>query len=452
MTLHSFGIPRGSGEEIKSLTQTQIYMIIAFVILIAFSAFFSSAETSFVSVSKIRVKTAAEDENDPNHERALVVSDLMDNQDRVISTILVGNNLVNIGASSLTTSFIISIFGNQGTWVTASTFFVTLVILIFGEITPKTMAAAKAEEMVYKFCPFLKVIYTVFSPVVIVLTALTHGVLHLLGVKTEEGPTLSQEDLKTIVNVSHEEGVLEDEEKEMLHNVFEFGDTDIEAIMTPRINVETIGLDDTYDEMRETFRENQFSRFPVWDQENDEIVGVLNIKDLMMAEPINPDGFKVSDYMREAFYVYEFNHIDSVFAQMRKEHVSLAIVLDEYGVMSGIVAMEDIVEEIVGEIDDEFDDDSANAIVDLNDNQYLIDGVLDIDEVNEHCGTKFETEDFESIGGLVLGEMQGVPEVRAQVTIDGCLFTVERVDKNRIISLKLKVPVNEDKDEEEKPD
>lgn len=430
------------------MDSNQISMIVIFIILIAFSAIFSSAETAFTSVSKIRIRTLAEDEDSKDHKKAMIIDHLLQNPDRLLSTILVGNNVVNIGASSLTTSFVISLFGNDGTGVAIATGFVTLMILIFGEITPKTMANKNAERLCFTLCRFVQVVNLIFTPVVICLTFISHGIVRMLGGQVSTGPTISEEDLKTIVNVSHEEGVLEDEEKEMLHNVFDFADTEIREVMTPRIHVETVGDDISYNELMDVLKECQFSRLPVHSEDYDEIIGVLNIKDLLLSKVVKSK-FDITDYMREPFFVYEFNHISDVFAAMRNEHTSLAVVLDEYGVMSGIVTLEDIVEEIVGEIDDEFDEANEETIIPLGDNEYLLDGSLNIDEVNEECGTHFESEDFESIGGLVLGQVNGSPEMHQEIYLEGTLLTIEKIDKNRIEQLKLTILDEEDEEEEE---
>jgi len=255
---------------------------------------------------------------------------------------------------------------------------------------------------------------------------------------------MTEEDLKTIVTVSHEEGVLEDEEKEMIHNVFEFGDTEIKEIITPRIHVVSVSDDISYNELMDVFRECQFSRIPVHSESFDEIIGVVYIKDLILSKVIKSK-FNVKDFTRETFYVYEFNHVSDVFETMRKEHISFSVVLDEYGVMSGIVTLEDIVEEIVGEIDDEYDEEE-NFIIDLGHNEYLIDGSVNIDEVNEECHTHFISEDFESIGGLVLGQFHGSPEIHQSIEIDGSVLTIEKVDKNRIVQLKLTLIEEDDKE------
>lgn len=429
------------------MDSSQIVMIFAFITLISLSALFSMSETAFMSINKIRIKTLAEE----NNKKAILIRSLLDDQTRLLSSVLVGNNLVNIAASSLTTSFVISLLGNEGTGVAIATGVVTLIILIFGEITPKSLATQNAESIAFGVCRFIKLITIIFTPVVTILNIVSGLFIRLFGGDTNNGPTMTEEDLKTIVTVSHEEGVLEDEEKEMIHNVFEFGDTEIKEVMTPRIHVESISTDTTYDEVIEVFRESQFSRLPVHNDSYDEIVGVLYIKDLFMYD-VNRDDFDVTKIMRETYFVYEFNQISDVFEAMRKDHVSLAVVLDEYGVMSGIVTLEDIVEEIVGEIDDEYDE-ILQSIVDLGHGEYLIDGSLNIDEVNDVCDTAFDSEDFESIGGLVLGQCNGSPEMNQVIVIDGIEFTIKEIDKNRIVLLHLK-KILEDEEEkgEEKQD
>lgn len=413
---------------------SQIVNIVVFIILICLSSLFSCTETAFLSTNKIRMRNLAEE----GDRRAKKVEKLLSNTDRLYSSILVGNNLVNIGASSLTTSIVISIFGNSASLVAAASGVVTLLILVFGEITPKTFATKNADRIALFMSGFVSLICTLFTPVVFLLNIITGFIIKLLGGDKDNGPTMTEEDLKTIVTVGHEEGVLEEEEKEMIHNVFEFGETEIKEIMTPRINVDSIPDDCSYQELMEIYKRGQFSRYPVHSESFDEIVGVLNVKDLLFFN-IDPDEFEVKNYMRDTFVVYEFNEVGDVFAAMRKEHVSLAIVLDEYGVMSGIVTFEDIVEEIVGEIDDEYDDEEDDMVIKLSENEFLIDGSLNLNEVNDKVGTDFDSEDFESIGGLVLGEVSGVPEIDQEVQIDNVLFRIVKMHKNRIAQLKVTI-------------
>ncbi|OUP77791.1 MULTISPECIES: CNNM domain-containing protein [unclassified Thomasclavelia] len=421
---------------------SQIVNIVVFIILICLSSFFSCTETAFLSANKIRMRNLAEE----GDRRAKKVEKLLSNTDRLYSSILVGNNLVNIGASSLTTSIVISIFGNSASLVAAASGVVTLLILVFGEITPKTFATKNADRIALFMSGFVSFICFIFTPVVFLLNIITGFIIKLLGGNKDNGPTMTEEDLKTIVTVGHEEGVLEEEEKEMIHNVFEFGETEIKEIMTPRINVDSIPDDCSYQELMEIYKRGQFSRYPVHSESFDEIVGVLNVKDLLFFN-IDPDEFEVKDYMRDTFVVYEFNEVGDVFAAMRKEHVSLAIVLDEYGVMSGIVTFEDIVEEIVGEIDDEYDDEDDDMIIKLSENEFLIDGSLNLNEVNDKVGTDFDSEDFESIGGLVLGEVSGVPEIDEEVQIDNVLFRIVKMHKNRIAQLKVTILEEEEEGE-----
>lgn len=423
------------------MDSAQIMNIISLIILLILSSLFSCSETAFLSVSKIKIRTLAEEGN----KKAKLVESLLDDQDRLLSAILVGNNLVNIGASSLTTATIMAIFGDGAQTVAIATGVVTLCILIFGEITPKSLATQNADKLVFALAPFIRFVCVITKPVVFVLNIITGFIIKLLGGNQEHGPSLTEEELKTIVTVGHEEGVLEKEEKEMIHNVFEFGETEIKEIMRPRIHVESLPDDCTYDELMNVYHDAQYSRYPIHDESFDEIIGVLNMKDLLFID-IDKEHFDVKKYMRETFVVYEFNQVNDVFASMRKEHATLAIVLDEYGVMSGIVTFEDIVEEIVGEIDDEYDD-ASDDIVKINDHEYLVDGSLNLNEVNDEIDTHFESEDFESIGGLVLGEFSGVPKIKDKIEFPGVTIIIEKMHKNRIELLRL--IIHEMKEEEE---
>ena len=423
------------------MDSAQIMNIISLIILLILSSLFSCSETAFFFLIKIKIRTLAEKGN----KKAKLVESLLDNQDRLLSAILVGNNLVNIGASSLTTATIMAIFGDGAQTVAIATGVVTLCILIFGEITPKSLATQNADKLVFALAPFIRFVCIITKPVVFVLNIITGFIIKLLGGNQEHGPSLTEEELKTIVTVGHEEGVLEKEEKEMIHNVFEFGETEIKEIMTPRIHVESLPEDCTYDELMNVYHDAQYSRYPIHDESFDEIIGVLNMKDLLFID-IDKEHFDVKKYMRETFVVYEFNQVNDVFASMRKEHATLAIVLDEYGVMSGIVTFEDIVEEIVGEIDDEYDD-TSDDIVKINDHEYLVDGSLNLNEVNDEIDTHFESEDFESIGGLVLGEFSGVPKIKDKIEFPGVTIIIEKMHKNRIELLRL--IIHEMKEEEE---
>lgn len=426
---------------------SQITNIIILIILVIFSGIFSCSETAFLSANKIKLRNLAQEGN----KRAILVEKLLDNSDQLYSAILVGNNIVNIGASSLTTATIMAIFGDGASMVAYATGLMTLLILIFGEITPKSLATKNADSLVLMLSSFVHFVVIITKPVVYILNMITGFLIRLFGGDKNDGPSLTEEELKTIVTVGHEEGVIEEEEKEMIHNVFEFGETEIKEIMTPRIHVASLSDDCTYDELMKIYQDDHFSRYPVHSESFDEVIGVLNVKDLLFFD-IDPNNFHIKDYMRDAFVVYEFNQVSDVFASMRKEHATLAIVLDEYGVMSGIVTFEDIVEEIVGEIDDEYDEFKNDEIIQINENEYLVDGSLNLNEVNDELDTDFESEDFESIGGLVLGNLNGVPQVNDCIEIDGVKIYVMKVHKNRIAQLKLVITKQETDHKEEGED
>lgn len=411
---------------------SQTTTIIILLILLFTSAVFSSSETAFLSVNKIRMRNLSQEGN----KKAQLVERLLEDGDRLFASILVGNNLVNILASSMTTSLMISVFGNQGVYIAYATGIVTLLILVFGEITPKSLATKKADSLAFALANFINLVVVVTTPVVIVLNRVSRVFIILLGGSGEIRPTVTEEELKTIVTVSHEEGVLQEEKRKMIHNVFDFGETEIRDIMTPRINVTVLDEDCDYDELVEVYQKDRYSRYPVHSESFDEVVGVLNIKDLLFFQ-IDPGTFKVSDYLRDAFVVYEFNHIDTVFESMRKEHATMAVVLDEYGVFSGIVTFEDIVEEIVGDIADEYDDEFDKEIFAISQNEYLVDGTTNIIEVNEFLKTNFDEEEFDSIGGLVLGALKSTPEVNDEIVIDNYLFKIIAIDKRRIDHLKI---------------
>ena len=420
----------------------QSTQVAIFIVCLLLSAFFSASETALLSVSKIRMRTLAEEGN----KKAKNVEKLLENTDALLSTILVGNNLVNILATSLSTSLAISMFGSSGVGI--ATAIVTVLILIFSEITPKSLSAKYSDILALSVAQALSFLVVLFKPIVVVLNFISGLIIRLFGGKLEVAPAITEEEIKTVVTVGHEAGVLETEEKEMIHNVFAFGDTEIREIMTPRINVVSVGDDVTYEELMETYKKEQFSRLLVHSQSYDEVIGVLNMKDLLFKN-IDPSTFNVTDYMRDAYIVYEFNHVSDVFASMRNARVSMAVVLDEYGVMSGLVTFEDIIEEIVGNIDDEYDKEEEELIKQIGERTYLVDGTMSFNEINDEIGTHFESEEFESIGGMVLGACNGVPALHHKLILDEVEIEVEKIHKNRIALLKLTMPKERIEEDEE---
>lgn len=409
------------------------WQLIILVILLGCSAFFSASETALTSLSKIRIRHMM----DEGVKGAKLVNKLIENSSKLLSTILIGNNVVNIAASSLATSVAISYFGEGGIGIGVSTTVMTILVLIFGEITPKSIAARNSESVSLKVAKPIKFFTVILNPLTIIFSALTSGITKVFGGRGDMGKLfITEEELKTIVDVSHEEGVLEVEEKQMIYNVFEFGDSQVKDVMVPRTDMVAVELGSTYEEIIEVFRREQFSRIPVYKDSTDNIVGTLHIKSLVFFDS-SKEKFDINKYMLAPYFTYEYKPTTELFEEMRKNRIAMTIVLDEYGGTAGIVTMEDLVEEIVGEIEDEYDDESHNEIEVIKEDEYIVDGSAKIDLVNEMIGTKIESEDFDSIGGYVIGEMRGFPKKGETVERDNIKFIIEDIDKNRIKKLKI---------------
>lgn len=404
-------------------------LIIVLVILIFGSAFFSASETALTSLSKIRLRNMV----DEKIKNADTISKLTENPNRLLSSILVGNNLVNIGASSLATMLAMEMF-QGGSGVGIATAFMTIVILIFGEITPKTIAAQNAEKVSLLVVKFIALIVFISTPVVKVLNIVTGALIRLLGGNiNERTPIITEAELKTMVNVSHEEGVLEIDERRMINNVFDFGDAKATDVMTPRTDLIAIQDDTVFDDIVNIFKTERFSRLPVYHESIDDIVGILYVKDIIFIDERN---FDVKNYMREPYFTYESKAVSELFSEMRKERIPVAVILDEYGGTSGLVTIEDMVEEIVGDLGDEYDKRDEEIEV-IKEDEYIVDGSTRLDDLNEMIGTRLESEDFDTIGGYVIGVLDTFPDGGEVVETDGMKIIVEEVDKNRVSKLRI---------------
>ncbi len=385
------------------------------VILVCGSAFFSASETALMSISKIRLRNMVEE----NVKNADLILKLLENPDRLLSSILVGNNLVNNGASALTTALAIQMFhGNSGNGAGIATIIITVIILIFGEITPKTIAAQKAEKVAL-------VVVRVIAVCVLV---------RLLGcVPGEKAPLITQAELKTIVNVSHEEGVLESDERTMINNVFDFGDSKAKDVMTPRTDMLAVSKEVTYEEFSELIRQEGFSRMPVYGEDLDDIIGILYVKDVFFAEP---EDFSAEKYMREPYFTFESKPVAELLAEMKKNRLAVAVVLDEYGGTSGLVTMEDILEEIVGEIEDEYDNEEEGIQM-IQENEFVVDGSTRLEDFNEMVGCRLESDEVDTIAGYVLLVLGNFPHGGEEIEADGLRIIVEEMEKNRVEKLRV---------------
>ncbi|MEK6263736.1 MAG: hemolysin family protein [Clostridium sp.] len=406
------------------------WQIISLVILLMFSAFFSASETALMSLSKIRLRHMVDSET----KGADRINKLLKNPSKLLGSILVGNNISNIGASALATSLAIHLYKDSG--VAIATISMTILVLIFAEITPKSLAAQNSEKISLKVAGPISLITFVLNPLITVLIYITNTIIKILGGEIDKvKPFITEEELKTMVSVSHEEGVLEGEEKQMIYNVFEFGDSQAKDVMTPRTDMIVANITSTYEELINIFREEQFSRLPIYEETVDNIIGVLYIKDLIFFEDGKED-FSIEKHMRVPYFTYEFKSTVDLFADMRAKRVPIAILLDEYGGTSGIVTIEDLVEEIVGDLEDEYDDDEDKIEV-IKEDEYIVDGDTKISMVNEMIGLNIESEDFDSIGGFVTGLLGRLPKTGETINYNDTKFTIQSISRNRIIKMKI---------------
>ena len=418
----------------------QALQILIVIGLLALSAFFSSSETAMMAVNKIRVRNLA----DAGLSSAQTLMKVLDNQPKMLSAILIGNNIVNISASSLATILVTRAFGDM--YVGVGTGILTLLVLIFGEITPKTSATLYSETMALRFAKPIYMIMQVLTPVIFIVDKLSQGVLRLLHVDpNKKQDAITEDELRTIVEVSHEEGVIESDEKKMIYNVFDFGDSVAKDIMVPRIDMTFIDVDATFSEVIEVFREVKYTRYPVYEETTDNVIGIINIKDLLLTE--NQKKFCIRDYLREPLYTYEFKKTAELMVELRKTQNNIAIVLDEYGATAGLITLEDMLEEIVGEIRDEYDEDEEDLIRRIGPREYVVEAAMKLDDLNDQLGLDLKSEDYDSIGGFIIGLLDHLPEEGEEVTHKTLRFVVDKVDRNRIDKIHLYIQEEETESE-----
>ena len=418
-----------------------IIELIILVVLVLLSAFFSSAETAFSQIT--RAKQRALEEEGRRHAGTL--SKVLEDYDRMITTILIGNNIVNLSASSLTTVLTLRIWGNL--YVSLGTGVLTLLILVFGEIVPKTAARHNSEKMALAWAIPIRWIMIVLFPIVFVIDILAGAVLKLCGLKREKGQIITESELRSYVEVSHEDGVIESDERKIINNVFDFSDSVVKDIMIPRIDIVSIPEDAPYKEIMKVFRETMYTRLPVYRGEKAAIIGFINIKDLIRLK--DTALFTVAKFLREGYYTYEYKKTSDLLIEMRSKSQNLAFVNDEFGDTVGMVTLEDLLEEIVGEIRDEYDQDEEKQIVKENDG-YLIEAHMKLEDINDVLGTEFESEDYDTIGGLVLDSLDRIPENGESVTLeDGTVLTVRGIKSNRIVSVFVLLPQKDEEPAEE---
>lgn len=422
-----------STKEMIFLASDDAILLLILLVLVLLSAFFSSAETALTTVNRIRLQTLAEE----GDRRAAVVLKVTENKPKMLSSILIGNNLVNNFSAALATALAIKFFGNGAVGVVTG--ILTILILIFGEITPKTFATVNAEKLSLVYASVILFLMRLLTPVIFIINHICRFFLRLLHVNADASlNTITEQELRTIVDVSHKEGVIEKEERQMIYNVVDFGDSQAKDIMVPRADIASVSEDASYEEVKEMFQAEKYSRLPVYREDRDNITGILNIKDFLFCDPGN---FRATDVMYEPYYTYEYKKTSELLIDMRKNSVTLSIVLDEYGAAVGLISLEDLLEEIVGEIRDEYDDDEKDLIQKLSDREYRIEGSVKLDDINDALDLALHSEDYDSIGGLLIEMLDHLPtEGEAMTTDSGIQLIADHMDNHRIETVRLILP------------
>ncbi len=413
---------------------TGVIQIIALGFLVLLSGFFSSAETSYSTVNRVRMRTLAEEGN----KKAVRVLGILDQYGKMLSTVLIGNNIVNLSSSSVMTTLTIKLWGNAAVGI--ATGVLTFIVLMFGEIIPKTWAMQKAEFITLFYSGIIRFLMTILTPVIFLIDKISNWILRLLHISSEGNNfSITEKELKTYVDVSHEGGIIETEERELIYNVFDFGDTVAKDIMIPRIKMTTISLDATYDEVLSTFQACMFTRLPVYDDDPDDIIGLINIKDFILVK--DKEKFQIKKILREAYYTYEYKKVSDLLMEIREKSFNIAFVLSEYGATVGMITMEDMVEELVGEIRDEYDEDEEELIKQTEDDRYLVEGSMNIDDINDALNIELDSEDYDSIGGLMIERLERLPHDEESIVLDnGITLQAVGVQDNRILKVLITLP------------
>lgn len=409
-----------------------VIQLVFLFVLIILSAFFSSAETALSTVNRVRIRTLEEEGN----KKAARVNKVLENYSKMLSAILIGNNIVNLSASALATTLAMRINLAVG----IATGILTVVVLICGEIVPKTWAMTSSEKISLTYSGIIYFLMQVLTPVIFVVDKMANGILRLMHIDPNQRMnTMTEAELRTYVDVSHEDGVIETEEREMIYNVFDFSDAQAKDIMIPRINMVTVSIEDSYQEVLSVFRESMYTRLPVYQDDIDNIIGLINIKDFILTE--NEENFHVKDILRDAHYTYEFKKVADLLYELREKTTNVTFVLNEYGSTVGMITLEDLLEEIVGEIRDEYDADEEELIQKIDEHTWLVEGSMKLDDINDELGTELDSEDYDSVGGLIIECLDRLPEDNEEVTLaNGIQLKVQGIDQNRIVKVLMTLP------------
>ena len=420
-----------------------LYLVFLFVCLVL-SAFFSSSETAFISLERFRVQHMVE----TKVRGAKRVAKMLERPDRFLSTILLGNNLVNTAAAAIATILAINIWG-QDVGVVIATFSVAIILLIFAETVPKTFANRHAEKVAVLFVRPIEIISWVFSPVVVVLSWLASGVTRLVGGTPVPKSLVSDEEIRTMIMVGHKEGTVEKAEAELLNAVFEFGDSPVSEVLVPRPEVVGVEKGKTLSEFLAIYSQSPISRFPVYEENMDNVVGILSIKDVLMAlaKGAVTNDSPIDKLIRPAYFTPETKRISELFAEMRDKNYRMAIVVDEYGGTAGIVSLSRLMEEIVGPVGDELAA-AEKEYEPIDEYTFQVDGGMRIEEVNEELGLELPEGDYETVAGFILHLLGRIPKQGKQLKYQGLKMVITKMKGHKIEEILL---TKEKKKKDESP-
>lgn len=425
------------------MDSSDVTQLIILGILLLLAAFFSSAEAAFMAVNKLRIRSLAEDEV----KGAIIVSQLTENPEKMLSTLLIGNCIVNLSAAAMTTVFVVHRYGNIGVTITVA--LLILLVLIFCQIMPRTASAIYSEKLTLRYGKIVRFLTFLMTPVIFVINKISFGILLIFHINPQtKASTITEDELRSIVDVSHEKGVIESEERRMITNVVDFGDSLAKDVMVPRVDMAFAESTLSYDELVETFAVDKYTRMPVYMETRDNVIGIVNLKDLFFYNG-SKEEFRIEDIMREPYFTYEYKRTSDLLKEMRKESIPIAIVLDEYGATAGLITLEDLVEEIIGEIRDEYDDDEEDAIQSIGENEYIVDGNTNLSEINEVIGLELESDDYDSIAGHMIYLLNHLPEVGETITDNNVVYTVKATEKNHISKVHIALIPETKKETEE---
>lgn len=425
------------------------YNVLILVLLILLSGFFSASETALTSYRSMFLEKI---EGSKETKKIELLKLWLKNPNEMLTGLLVGNNIVNITASSITTLIIVSYFGNSGKTVLLATFLMTVLILIFGEITPKLIASNKTAKIAEGVIVIVYWISFILKPVIFFLMFISKLIGRLMGIELiNNGIMVTEEDILSLVNVGNSEGVIEEDEKEMIHSIVALGETTAKEVMTPRTSMLAFEASKTIDEVWEEIKDNGFSRIPIYEETIDNIVGILYVKDLLEQLKTANTAVSIKNFARAAYYVPETKSIIEILKEFRKIKVHIAMVLDEYGGIVGLLTIEDLIEEIVGEIRDEFDEDEEEFIIKLGENTYQVDAMIDIETLDKDLGINLPvSEDYESLGGLIVTELGRVCQIGDELVLDNVKMKVVELDKMRVSKVLISLEEENEKNDVER--